>query len=141
MLCTCGTCGGSGSAVLLAGLKGYGSHWELGQLLLGKRNRIRGGGIVRTCRGGFAVVLQGFVLLAQFFVGLAHHALDERIALVRLLKLLQCRFVISCIERSAPTPTPHSPRPATTDTRCWSTSSGLSTIKSSGRPPLPALSC
>src|ERR1035441_7805429 len=99
MLCTCGTCGGSGSAVLLAGLKGYGSHWELGQLLLGKRNRIRGGGIVRTCRGGFAVVLQGFVLLAQFFVGLAHHALDKRIIWVRLLKLLQCRFVISCIER------------------------------------------
>jgi hypothetical protein len=36
---------------------------------------------------------------------------------------------------SAPTPTPHSPRPATTDTRCWSTSSGSSTTKSSGRPP------
>ena len=42
---------------------------------------------------------------------------------------------------SAPTPTPHSPRPATTDTRCWSTSSGSSTIKSSGRPPSPAPSC
>ena len=54
---------------------------------------------MRNCRGGFAVVLQGFVLLAQFFVGLAHHALDKRIVLVRLLKLLQCRFVISCIER------------------------------------------
>ena len=41
----------------------------------------------------------------------------------------------------APTPIPHLPRLATTDTRCWSTSSGWSKIKSSGRPPLRALSC
>jgi uncharacterized linocin/CFP29 family protein len=34
-----------------------------------------------------------------------------------------------------------SPRPATTDTRCWSTSSGSSTKKSSGLPPSPAPAC
>src|ERR1700675_2513749 len=42
---------------------------------------------------------------------------------------------------SAPTPIPRSPKPATMVTRCWSTSSGSLTIKSSGHPPLPALSC
>jgi len=42
---------------------------------------------------------------------------------------------------SAPTPTPHSPKLATTDTLCWSTSSGWSKIKLSGRPPSPVLSC
>src|ERR1017187_117500 len=71
----------------------------LRQLFLGKRNCVCGGGIVRCCFRGFAVVLQGSVFVAKFFVGLAHHALDEGIVLVRLLKLLQCRLVISCIER------------------------------------------
>ena len=42
---------------------------------------------------------------------------------------------------SAPTPTPPWRRPATTATRCWSTSSGWSTARSSGRPPSPAASC
>src|ERR1017187_6563108 len=73
--------------------------WELGQLLLSKRNRIRGGGVVRNCRRGLAVVLQGFVLLAQFFVGLADHALDKRIVLVRLFQFFESRLVISRVER------------------------------------------
>jgi uncharacterized linocin/CFP29 family protein len=58
--------------------------------------------------------------------------------------LSQLRLVVSTAPTpccSAPTPTPHSPKPATTDTLCWSTSSGWSKIKSSGRPPSPAHSC
>jgi hypothetical protein len=66
------------------GLSGLPRPEQLRQLLLGKGNGIRDGRIVRNCRRSSAVVLQGFVLLAQFFVGLAHHALDKRIVLVRL---------------------------------------------------------
>src|SRR5450756_133934 len=65
-----------------------------GQLLLREGNRICGRRIVRNCRGSFAVVLQGFVLLAQFFVGLADHALDEWIVLVCLIQSFNRRFVI-----------------------------------------------
>ena len=36
---------------------------RLRQLLLSKRNRVCGGRIVRNCRRGFAVVLQGLVLV------------------------------------------------------------------------------
>ena len=43
MLRTRGTSPDSGSALFVVELIGYGSRWELGQLLLGKRNRIRGG--------------------------------------------------------------------------------------------------
>src|SRR5258708_10344993 len=42
---------------------------------------------------------------------------------------------------SARTLTQRSPKPVTTDTRCWSTSSAWSRIRSSGPPLLPAPSC
>ena len=43
-----------------------------------------------------------------------------------------------CGAVSAPTPIPRWRRPATTAIRCWSTSSGWSTTRSSGRRPSPA---
>ena len=57
---------------------------ELGQLLLSERNRICRGRVVRYRRGCLAVILRGFVFVAQLFVGLADHALDEWVVLVGL---------------------------------------------------------
>src|SRR5579863_1388284 len=54
---------------------------------------------MRGCRDRFPIALQSFGLIAQFFIGLAQHALDEHIVRISLLQFLPRPVVVSGVER------------------------------------------
>jgi hypothetical protein len=54
---------------------------------------------VGDSRRSSAVVLQGFLLIAQLFVRLPNHALNEAVVLVCLQQFLERRFIVAAVER------------------------------------------